>query len=127
MAAIKNGSSENVKYYGSSLIHESQTAVRFYFLSNDATVTSASVKLADGTEATVNLSKSGSMYYVQINDIAPNRLCDPITVTVDGLSVTYSPFYYIHRMYYRDSSTRVMREMMQAMYDYYHYASIYAE
>lgn len=119
LAAKKTGSSETVKYYGSSLIHENKTGVRFYFLSDDSTITSASVTYADGTETTADLIQSGTRCYVQIDNIAPNELCDEITVTVDGLSVTYSPFYYIHRMYYKDTSNRVMREMMQAMYDYY--------
>ena len=122
LTAVKAGSSSNVKYYGASLVHENQTAVRFYFLSDDTAIENVtfSAQLADGTVIDgLTVTKSGSRYYVQISNIAPDKLCDDITVSVDGLSVTYSPFCYMHRMYYKDGAKRVMRELVQAMYNYY--------
>ncbi len=130
LAATKNGSSENVTFYGASLIHEHQTGLRFYFNSTDSAISGVTFNatLADGSVIEdLLVYKTNSMYYVEISDIAPQLLCDEITVSVDGLEVTYSPFHYMHRMYYRASSTRVMCDMMQAMYNYYHYAAAYME
>lgn len=60
-----------------------------------------------------------------INNISPSDLGEDITISVVGLSVTYSPFIYMHRMYYKEGSKRVLRDMMQAMYDYHLYAVAY--
>lgn len=128
VAAEKVGSSDKVKYYGSSLVHEHQTSLRFYFVSTDADIESVTFNaaLADGTSVNdLLVYKSGTMYYVEITDIAPNKLCNDITISVDGFSVTYSPFDYMHRMFYKTSSSTVMREMMSAMYNYYYYAAEY--
>lgn len=128
VAAEKVGSSSKVKYYGSSLVHEHQTSLRFYFVSTDADIASVTfnASLADGTSVNnLVVHKNGTMYYVEITDIAPNKLCNDITISVDGFSVTYSPFDYMHRMFYKTSSSTVMREMMSAMYNYYYYAAEY--
>ncbi len=123
LAAVKTGSSENVKFYGASLIHEYKTAIRFYFTATSSAISDLTFSTA--TESDLPVYKSGSMYYVEIGDIAPHMLCDEITVTVDGLSVTYSPFYYIHRMYYRETSEATLRDLVLAMYNYYYYANAY--
>lgn len=123
LAAKKTGSSDNVKFYGASLIHEHQTGIRFYFTSTDAAI--ANVTFSTEGNNDMPVYKSNGRYYVEISDIAPNNLCNEITVTVDGLSVTYSPFYYMHRQYYRSTSTAALRNMMLAMYNYYYYADAY--
>lgn len=130
VAAEKVGSSDKVKYYGSSLVHEHQTSLRFYFVSSDSDIASVTfdASLADGTSVNdLPAHKNGTMYYVEITDIAPNKLCNDITISVDGFSVTYSPFDYMHRMFYKTSSSTVMREMMSAMYNYYYYAAVYLD
>ncbi len=126
--AIKEGSSDQIKYYGSSLIHEHQTTLRFYFTStNDAVKALTFTASSNGNiiDDDMVVYKAGDMYYVEVNDIAPNRLCDLITISVDGLSVSYSPFYYMHRMYYRSSTADTLRDLVAAMYDYYCYAVVY--
>lgn len=123
LAAVKTGSSSNVTFYGASLLHQNKTGIRFYFTSNGDGINN--VTFSTDTEPDLEVIKSGNMYYVEISDIAPNQLCDEITVYVDGLSVTYSPFYYIHRMYYRDTSAASLRDLVYAMYNYYYYASAY--
>lgn len=128
LVAIKNGASANVKYYGASLIHEHQTSLRYYFTSTGTAITDLNFTASsNGTviDSNMKVTKSGDKYFVEINDIAPNKLCDEITITVDGFSVTYSPFYYIHRMYYKETSSDVLRNLMSAMYGYYHYAVAY--
>ena len=128
LTAVKQGSSAQVKFYGASLIHEHQTGIRFYFVSTDAAISNVSFDMIVGDQTISNVQvkkSSNSLYYVELSDIAPNKLCDEITVSVDGLSVTYSPFYYIHRMYYNNGNKRVLRDMMQSLYDYYLYAVAY--
>ncbi len=123
LAATKSGSSENVTYYGSSLVHEHMTSLRFYFKSTDEAINKVTFSTAGNADMTVY--KTGDLYYVEISDIAPQNLCNDITVTVDGFSVTYSPFHYIHRMYFRDTTNASLRDLMYAMYNYYYYANQY--
>ena len=123
LAAKKSGSSENVKFYGASLVHEHKTGIRFYFTSTDEAI--LNVTFSTETESDLPVYKNGSFYYVEICDIAPHQLCDEITVSVDGLNVTYSPFYYIHRVFYRDTTKASLRDLMYAMYNYYCYANAY--
>lgn len=130
LVAVKEGSSENVKYYGASLIHEHQTTLRFYFSSTDEAIANLTFSASvDGTviDSNMEVMKIGDKYAVQITDIAPNDLLDEIKISVDGYSVTYSPFYYIHRMYYKSSSSAVLRNLMNAMYNYYCYAVAYLD
>lgn len=128
LVAKKEGSSENVKYYGASLIHEHQTSLRFYFSSTDDAIAGLTFTASSNGEvidSDMTVTKVSDKYFVEIVDIAPNKLCDEITVSVDGFSVTYSPFYYMHRTYYRATSSDVLRDMMGAMYNYYYYAVAY--
>lgn len=126
--AIKEGSSDRITYYGASLIHEHQTTLRFYFKSTDAAVSEMTFTASSDGNVIDNdmlVYKAGDMYYVEVDDIAPNHLCNLITISVDGLSVSYSPFYYMHRMYYKTTSADTLRNLMAAMYDYYCYAVAY--
>lgn len=128
LVAKKEGSSANVKYYGASLIHEHQTSLRFYFSSTDEAISGLKFVASCNGEVIdddMKVTKVADKYFVEIVDIAPNKLCDEITISVDGFSVTYSAFYYIHRMYYRATSSDVLRDLMKAMYNYYYYADAY--
>lgn len=125
VAAVKTGSSSKVTYYGSSLVHEHQTSLRFYFKSTDADISNATFTAFVGEnviDTDMKVYKASGMYFVEVADIAPDDLCDMITISVDGLSVSYSPFYYMHRMYYRDTSSDELRNLVAAMYNYYCYA-----
>ena len=129
LGAKKVGSSANVKYYGASLIHEHQTTLRFYFVSTgDVSGLTYSASVGDLLiDDDMKVGQDHGMYYVEITDIAPNHLCDEITVSVDGLQVTYSPFYYIHRKYYNNTSSEALRNLMSSMYAYYTYAVAYLD
>lgn len=128
LAAIKTGSSDKVSYYGSSLVHEHQTGLRFYFKSTDADIKGLKFTASIGDiviDDDMYVVKNAGMYYVEVSDIAPQDLCDLITISVDGLTVSYSPFYYIHRMYFKNTSSEELRNLMAAMYNYYWYAVAY--
>ena len=128
VAAEKTGSSSKVTYYGSSLVHEHQTNLRFYFKSTDADISTVTFSASIGDvvlDSDMKVYKASGMYYVEVADIAPNDLCDMITISVDGFTVTYSPFYYMHRMYFRTTSSEELRNLVSAMYNYYYYAVEY--
>ena len=128
VAAEKTGSSSKVTYYGSSLVHEHQTNLRFYFKSTDADISTVTFSASIGDvvlDSDMKVYKASGMYYVEVANIAPNDLCDMITISVDGFTVTYSPFYYMHRMYFRTTSSEELRNLVAAMYNYYYYAVEY--
>ena len=115
-----SGSVTGVRYYGSSLIFDSKTAVRFYF-TGDITGCTFTV----GNVQYVPQEKNG-LWYVEIADINPQDLNKAITLRVnDALSVTYSPMNYIVRM--RDSNNSNLVALLHAMYNYHLAAVVYGQ
>lgn len=107
---------DGVSLYGMSLLFQSKTAVRFYFVV-DGDVANYTFKV--GGEA-CEVKNSEDLYYVEIGDINPQDLGNEITVTVnDALSVSYNPLTYIVRKYNSDSSSAALKNLVQAMYGYY--------
>ena len=110
-------------FYGATLVHETKTAVRFYFTGS-----------TEGLSFTVNgenvdvVEKNG-MYYVEIAGINPQDLGNDVTVVVtngtDSLSVSYSPLDYMIRMYNKADSTEATKAVVQALYGYYLAATAY--
>ncbi len=110
------GSAEGVKYYGASLVYRNKIAARIYF-SGDVTgkiVTVNGVEVTPGTK--------DDLYYIEVADICPQDLDESITVTVDGLTVTYAPMDYIIRMYAKGGNSKAL---VQALYGYYLAAEAY--
>ena len=114
-----SGSANGVQFYGASLVHETKTAVRFYFTGSleGLTVT------ANGAEAVIGTKND--MTYVEVSGINPQDLGEDIVVVVDGLSVSYSPLDYMIRMYNKADSTEATKAMVQALYGYYLAAASY--
>ena len=99
---------DGVSLYGMSLLFQSKTAVRFYFVV-DGDVANYTFKV--GGEA-CEVKKSEDLYYVEIGDINPQDLGNEITVTVnDALSVSYNPLTYIVRKYNSDSSSAALKNL----------------
>ena len=122
---VVTDNSANVDFYGASLIALTKTTVRFYFSTSSV---DGLEFLADGSAVTPKKATE-NLYYVDVDGIGPHELADVITVTVDGLSVTYSPVTYISRMYHSTDSfrsTKELKDMMFAMYNYYKYALLLA-
>ena len=124
-AVASDGSLEGVSLYGASLVHESKTAVRFYF--NAASVQRLTFKINGGEPCDVQY-KSGK-YFVELADICPQDLDEDIVVTVsngtDTLTVTYAPMDYIIRMYNKNASNQNTKALVQALYGYYLAAEAY--
>lgn len=114
---------EGVEYYGASLVHDSTTAVRFYFKT-------ASV---EGLTFTVDgnvyePAQKDDMYYIEVTGIDPQNLDKDMNVVVtkgeQNLAVSYSPLNYIVRTYNRDASEE-LKDLVKAMYGYHKAAKTY--
>ena len=115
-----SGSVDGVRFYGSTLLFRSKTAVRYYFI-GDITNCAFSVDNVPYTP----VEKDG-MWYVEIADINPQDLNKAITLSVnDTLFITYGPMNYMVRK--RDSSNSNLVALLQAMYNYHLAAVTYAE
>lgn len=107
-----SGKVNGLKFYGSTLVFQSKTTLRFYFTGD---VTGCSFKTEDKTLTPVE--KDG-MWYVEVAGINPQELDQPVTITVnDSLTVTYSPLNYIVRMNAKGSENLVA--LLKALYTYH--------
>ena len=106
-----SGSAEGITFYGASLVFESKIAVRFYFTGS-----------AEGIEGAVI---KGDMFYIEVADINPQDYDKAVTVTVNGLTVSYSPMNYIVRMYNKADAAANVKALVQALYGYYLAAAAY--
>ena len=117
MQAAVSGDVDGIRFYGASLVFTNKTAVRYYFtVSGD--IASYSFTAGEGSYEAVE--KNG-MYYVEVPGINPQDLSKEIALTVcndtDSMTVTYSPLYYIARMYAKGTDT--MKDLLQALYGYH--------
>lgn len=112
------GNVEGVRFYGASLVHETKTAVRFYFAADSVEDITFTVG-----EKTYTAEEKNGMYFVEIPEINPQNLDDDVTLKVsDGateLYVTYAPVDYIIRMYNNADATQATKDLVQAMYGYH--------
>ena len=131
-APTVTGEVSGISFYAASLLHKSNTTLRYYFqVTGDAgsyAVSFESGGVSDGK--TYSLTEKGDgIYYVDIPDIAPQDLANSMILSVsDGtntLSVSYSTINYIVRMY-TASSNDALKDLLQAMYDYHLAASSFA-
>ncbi|MBR4726665.1 MAG: starch-binding protein, partial [Clostridia bacterium] len=86
------GGDSGVTYVGSSLVLQSETAIRHYFtLSEDATLTDYVFLLGEGANAVeLTPQASGSSYYVEIPNIPSAELGDLQTVSVYSPAIGYT-------------------------------------
>ena len=109
-----------ISFYGATLVHETKTAVRFYFTGSVEGLTFT----ANGEPVSVDMKND--MYYVEIADINPQDLGNDVKVVVsDGtndLTVAYSPLDYIVRIFNKAGASAAL---VQAMYGYYLAADAY--
>ena len=110
-----SGEVDGIRFYGASLLFRSKIAVRFYFavdgdISNYSFSTGNSPVLKDG------------LYYVEIPGINPQDYAKEIQLLVSNsenqMQVTYSPMYYIGRMY-NTTSNDALVQLLGAMYQYH--------
>ncbi len=100
-----NDTADGVSYYGSSLVLRTRTAIKHYFtLPADKTLDDFTFCLAEGTEwISIPVFQSGSLYFVEIQDIPSGELGNMQTLTVldreDNVvnSWTYSALSYVYK------------------------------
>ena len=116
-----SGMIDGLSYYGASLVHENEIAVRFYFTGD---VEGVSFQV-NGAEAP--LQTKGDQYYIEVDGINPQELASAISVEVTSgdqtVSVGYSPLNYMVRMYEKGSDAT--KALVQALYGYYLAAAEY--
>lgn len=111
---------EGWSLYGVTMLFESRIALRFYYTAD------ADVKLTVNGEKPEPMKKDG-MYYIQVDDIAPHQLANPVQLQVNNTTcVVYSPMNYIIRMYQKTNDA-ALQQLLLAMYRYHLAALAYCE
>lgn len=119
-----NGSLEGIQVKGVTLLFQSETVIRYYF-----TACEGFTFTVDGKEYT-EVKKNATGYYVDVTVDNPSLMAQAYTVSVtDGdeneMSVSYSCLHYIVRMYHKDTTSQTLKDLLQAMYNYYMAAKDY--
>lgn len=99
---------DGIKYYGSSLLLESDTALRHYF------------RVADGTGVeNYNFSgNKGNYYYIDVADIQANMLGKTSNVTVGDYTISYSPMSYAYAVMKSNTASDNLKNVVRALYLY---------
>lgn len=109
------GRISGLAYYGSSLLFETKTKVRFY-LSGDISGCAFQI---DGAEK--NPVEKDGLWYVESDGINPQSLDESVELTVSSgastMTVSYSPMHYIVRMNSKGSEN--LKALLKAMYNYH--------
>ncbi len=115
-AVVISDNSNDLDFYGASLVYRDRIAVRYYFTGdvNDCIFT------ANGN--TYTTTEKDGLYYVEIADILPQNLDEEITLTVtdangDSLAVCYNPMNYIVRM--NEKGSEALKNLVKALYNYH--------
>jgi len=115
---------DGIELYGTSLVLNSNTTLRFYFVLNgDKAITDYGF---DGLDVYKRTVSGTEMYFADIKNIAPDELNKPQTVSIDGnVFVSHNPIAYIIRMYHNESAAAGMHDLMYALYNYHTAAENY--
>ena len=117
-----SGEVSGIGYYGTSVCHTTQTAVRHYFTGSVAGCRFT----VDGVQYSP-VSKDG-MYYIEVPDVDPQDMETPMQVEVtngaDTLCVSYVPLHYFIRGY-RMADDETTKDLFQAAYSYFKTAAAY--
>ena len=117
-AVSVDGNANGTAFYGASLIFRDRIAVRYYF-SFEGKINNL-VFTANGQQYAPQL-KDG-LYYIELADIMPQNLDQPITLSVTDaegnvLSVSYNPMNYIVRM--NEKGSAQLQNLVKALYNYH--------
>ena len=106
---------EEITYYGSSLLLESNTTMRHYF------------KVAEGTDVSA-LSFSGSKgnyYYIDIPNISAEKLGTIQNVTIGNCTISYSPMSYAYAVLSSKNTSESLKNLVKSLYLYEQAAEAY--
>jgi hypothetical protein len=95
------------------MLFRDKIAVRYYFQ-----VTGDIADYTFDVNAAYTTGWKDDLYYIEVVDINPQDLDNPITVTVNNeLTVSYSPMNYIVRMSKKGSEN--LQALVKAIYNYH--------
>ena len=114
-AKIEGTLPEGVTYIGSSLMLESTTAIRHYFTCTEEAIANQ-----------YGMTKKDDVYYIESDNILAQNLAKPVTTTVEGFSITYSPMSYVNTVLKNASSDPSLAALVGILYRYYKAADAYA-
>ena len=112
---IVEDGSDQISFYGASLVYRDKIAVRFYFTGNAEGMTFETDQGDTYTAELVN-----GLWCVEIDNIMPYALDQQILLYADDLYVLYSPMNYMVRMNQKGDAK--LQNLMQALYNYYRMA-----
>ena len=119
-----SGSANDLRFYAASLVYQDKIGLRYYLAGDvtDCTFTANGIPY-------LPVAKNG-MHYIEIADILPQDLAQPVTLTITDLegstlSVAYNPMNYLQRMIQKDNIHH--NNLLQALYNYHLAAKAYIE
>lgn len=114
-----SGEITGLKYYGTSLMLTTKTAMRHYFELKSGTI--ADITFTYNGTTLIPVQK-GLLYYVEIKDIVATKLGDMYELTAtrgdEELTLTYGPYTNIKAILEETDYTHSSKEMMAALYTY---------
>ena len=124
---VENGSEDNLKVYGSSLLLKEKTSIRMYYSLKSGTIQDYTFKI-DGNEVVPVKSGNNGLYYVEIDNIAAQDLDKVHTFTVGKLEISnYSVLSYIGKALKSEKSSENNKNTAAALYLYWNAAEKYFE
>ncbi|MBR3988219.1 MAG: hypothetical protein IKK10_02835 [Clostridia bacterium] len=123
-AYTHSGTQEGVTYDCTSLVLESETSIRHYFVFDNA-------EYARSLEATVqgkpvDIGEKDGYYTVEVNDIPAHKLDDLYTVTVGDFTLNYGVFSY-GNLVLKSNLPDSLKNVIKALYEYNQAATAYKE
>ncbi len=107
---------DGIEYCGSTLLLESETAVRHYF------------RVAEGTSVPESMTQKGDYYYVQTGSIAANKLNEAIDTKIgDSFTISYSAMSYAYAVLNDGSDDQSLIDLVKALYLYNQAALAYQQ
>ncbi len=99
---VRNGTDETEGiYYGSSLLLKTEVILRHYF-----------------TEEVAGSVQKGSLYYIDIPNIAAHKLHMNTETDVNGMIIIYSPLSYAYKVLSSETTDESLKNLVKAMYLY---------
>ena len=124
--AAKDGDVAGINFVGSTLVMNNQTALRFYFKCDNIGDYSF---VCNGVKLNPVVKRSNAYDgYVEVSDISPDKLNKNFTVEITlgnaSASVSYSPMDHIRKQY-TNTNDVLLKNMLQALFNYYEAAVDY--
>ena len=111
-----SGSEEGVQITNATLLLETETAARIYFTLAENKTVDQLVCTLDGV--TVQPQVSGSGYFLEIPDIAAQDLDAMHTLTIGGITVTYSGLSYVNQVLRYENAGETLVNTVKALFIY---------